>query len=84
MSLGRQLPVGYASLAEALKERQGDLWGSVPLRAFLRGLYGVVTTLRKMGRYEEALDTLEELHSYMRGDDPRHAFVESYACLPSL
>ena len=57
----------------------------MPLRCFLRGLYGAAMTLMKMGSYREALEKMEELCSYQRGEASlEHSFIDPWAYLPSL
>ncbi|KAL4435486.1 hypothetical protein ABPG77_006248 [Micractinium sp. CCAP 211/92] len=69
-------------LQEELKN--GDLWLRLWARPYLRGLFGVGNTLRKLGRYEEALPKYErlcQLSSRMHATGP---FITWFAHLPEL
>jgi tetratricopeptide (TPR) repeat protein len=61
------------------------LWEKTEMRAYLRGIFGVGNTLRKMGRYAEALpyyEQLSELNAEFPSSSP--TFLDYNAHLPQL
>ena len=60
---------------DTIRKAKKALWSIIPLRAWYRAQYGVALTLRKLGRYDEAVIAWEELQ---RMDDGRHGSHASY------
>jgi hypothetical protein len=59
------------ALPDALQCHAGELWGDVLARPHLRALYGLVQTLRKLGRRDEAIDRCREVLQHDRDDHQR-------------
>jgi tetratricopeptide (TPR) repeat protein len=70
-------------MAETLK--RNDLWQLVPMRAYVRGLFGAGNTLRKMKRYKEALPYYEKLSKLISGPgSSAMSFLNFNAHLPEI
>ena len=75
--------VKEADLKRVLSGKKKNAWEHPILRPWYRGQYGVVMTLRKLGRYKEALaafDTLQDLDDKWYGSSS--SYVNVLATLP--
>ena len=62
-----------------------EIFNIPPMRAYFRGLFGVGNTLRKMGRYEEALPYYEKLAKLeQRPGSSSMSYINFNAHLPEL
>lgn len=61
-----------------------DLWMRPPLRPYLRAIFGVGNTLRKLGRYREALEKYEQLCKQSSKMHSIGTFTNWFAHLPEL
>jgi tetratricopeptide (TPR) repeat protein len=70
-------------MKEALENK--EIFGLPPMRAYFRGLFGVGNTLRKMGKYEEALPYYEKLATMeQRPGSSGMSYINYNAHLPEL
>ncbi|GAB4816563.1 hypothetical protein N2152v2_003609 [Parachlorella kessleri] len=81
---GQGLQVVQPGIADEALETDDDLWGRVVLRAWIRGVYGVGNTLRKLGRYREALERYEVLVRHCPRPNTHSSFCNFHAHMPEL